>query len=143
MSLMSYIAAASLALLVGASAALAQQSSLVGTWRTTHPAGPDGPSFVITFTYTPAGAFFYEMAIAPSPGKAGGVVHMEGQYQLTGPNSVQVTYGQTTMCGAVTGCGPAPPAMSPPVGSSKSFDFQLQGANQLISQDGVVYNRIQ
>jgi hypothetical protein len=142
MNRISYLSAIVLAAFLTLGAAQAQQTPLIGSWQTTHPAGPDGPAFVTTITYSENGSFYYEMAIAPSPGKASAIMKTQGQYRMAGPNTVQVMYGNSVLCGATTGCSPAPGSFAPNPGSSQSFNFQMQGSSQLIGEDGTHYVRV-
>jgi hypothetical protein len=136
------IAAAAIAGLMAIATAQAQESPLVGSWQATHPAGRDGPGFVSTTTYGPNGSFNFEMAIAPGPGAAGGILRTRGQYRMTGPGTVQVTYADSMLCGAGTGCMPAPAAYAPMPGSSMSFNFQFRGNSQIVAEDGTVLVRV-
>jgi hypothetical protein len=95
---------------------------------------------VLTDTYSENGGFYAEMAIAPGPGAAGGIVKTNGRYRMTGPNTVQVTYGDSLMC--TTGCMAAPPNLVPAPGTTQSFDFQFRGNNQVVAQDGTVFVRV-
>jgi len=137
-----HLAAGAAAGLLAIATAQAQDSPLVGSWQATHPAGRDGPGFVSTTTYAPNGGFYYEMAIAPGPGAAGGVLRTQGQYRMTGPGTVQVIYADSMLCGAGTGCMPAPAAYAPMPGSSMSFNFQFRGNGQLVAEDGTVFVRV-
>ena len=121
--------------------ATAQAPSLVGTWQTTHVAGPDGPAFVGTVPYTPSGNYYAEMAIAPGPHAAGGLVKTPGTYETDGAGGVQVTYGISVMCIA-TGFFPAPPRTVPEARSSATFTVQYRGSNHAVSKDGTVFLRV-
>jgi hypothetical protein len=137
------IAAGVVAAFLAIATAQAQDTSLVGSWQATHRAGPDGPAFVSTTTYSPNGSFYYEMAVAPGPGGAGGILKTRGGYRMAGPGTVQLTYGDSVLCGAGTGCMPAPSGFAPMAGTTLSFNFQFRGNGQLIGQDGTVFVRVQ
>jgi hypothetical protein len=120
--------------------AQAQQSCLVGTWRSTHAADNTGPANVITITYAPDGGYSVAMTVPSLPGGYGsGVVRTGGTYRMVGPTTVQITYGDTVMCPAGYQCVPAPPGLQhSQAGTSVSFDFPCQGLDRVTEPDGSV-----
>jgi hypothetical protein len=124
--------------------AQAQEPSLIGSWRTTHPPGPDGPAYAYTETYSPDGGYFAEMAVASGPGGRGaGVVRTRGRFRMQGPTTVWVAFDGSVMCAAGSPCVPAPPGFGEPAGTSRTFTFQFQGYNRVIAENGTVLFRVE
>lgn len=125
-------------------AAQAQEPSLIGTWRTTHAPGPDGPAYAFTETYSPDGGYFSEFAVPSGPGGYGaGVVRTRGLFRMEGPTTVRIAFQGSVTCAAGSPCVPAPPGFGQPAGTSRAFTFEFQGNDRVISEDGAVHYRIQ
>jgi len=118
--------------------AQAQQASLVGTWQTTHPAGPDGPAYALTETYWPNGACYAEWVIAPSPGKVGVIVREKCGYEMLGPNTVRITAIETISCSTGGLCEMS--TFPPPAQGTGSFTFR--GNQEIVLEDGTIYVRL-
>jgi hypothetical protein len=120
----------------------AQESILIGTWQR-HGVDKAGVAYVFTEIFSPDGNYLSEFAVGSGPsGSGSGVTRTRGTYRMEGPTTVQITYGDSVICPAGVGCVPAAPGVAWSPGTSKSYNFQPQGNDRILTEDGTVAFRV-
>ena len=118
----------------------AETNPLLGTWSAVSPATTAGPASVLYLTFR--GDWSYEMRALVGTNAAGtgsGMAITDGNYELTGPNSINYWETRYQICPSGGYCADYPSPVGD-FGKKKPGTFELVGDKQM-KAEGLLWTR--